>query len=75
MIERKGLCFALVALIFLIIFSVGKVAPVEVCYGPHITADIDRNEVYINDIVTIIRQICPAEARAKKGIFFGVNAP
>jgi hypothetical protein len=43
--ERKGVCFALVALIFLLIVSVGEVTPVEACYGSHITADIDRSEI------------------------------
>jgi hypothetical protein len=43
MIERKGLCFALVALIFLLIVSSGEFKPIEACYGPHITADIDKN--------------------------------
>jgi ferredoxin-type protein NapH len=57
--ERKGICFALVALIFLLIISVGEVTPVEACYGPHITADIDKNEVYINETVTVTGQVCP----------------
>ncbi len=59
--ERKGVCFALVALIFLLIVSVGEVAPVEACYGPQIIADIDKTEVYINETVTVTGQICPAE--------------
>jgi ferredoxin-type protein NapH len=57
--ERKGICFALVALIFLLIISVGEVTPVEACYGPHITADIDKKEVYINETVTVTGQVCP----------------
>jgi ferredoxin-type protein NapH len=68
--ERKAVCFALVALIFLVIVSVGKVTPVEACYGPHITADIDRNQVYINETVTVTGQICPPEPNATIRVTF-----
>ena len=68
--ERKAACFALVALIFLLIVSVDKITPVEACYGPHITADIDRNEVYINETVTVTGQICPAEPNVTVRVTF-----
>jgi polyferredoxin len=32
----------------------------EACYGPHITADIDRTQVYLNETVTITGEVCPA---------------
>jgi ferredoxin-type protein NapH len=59
--ERKGLCLALLALMFLLIVSAGKVQPADGCYGPHITASIDRTEVYINESVTVTGIICPVE--------------
>jgi ferredoxin len=36
------------------------VPSVESCYGPHITADIDKSQVNINETVTVMGQICPA---------------
>ena len=36
------------------------VQPVESCYGPHITADIDRTQVLLNESVTLTGQVCPA---------------
>jgi len=68
--ERKGACFALVALIFLVMASVWQATPVEACYGPHITADIDRNEVNINELVTVTGQICPAEPNVTVRVTF-----
>ena len=57
--EQKGLCLALLALVFLLIISLGNVQPVEACYGPQITASIDKTEVHINESVTVTGQICP----------------
>ena len=36
------------------------VQPAESCYGPHITADIDRTQVNLNETVTLTGQVCPA---------------
>ena len=36
------------------------VQPVESCYGPHITANIDRTKLYLNESVIITGQVCPA---------------
>jgi NAD-dependent dihydropyrimidine dehydrogenase PreA subunit len=57
--ERTVLCFALVALISLLIISTDKIQPVEACYGPHITANISKTQVYINETVTVTGQVCP----------------
>ncbi len=32
----------------------------ESCYGPHISADIDRTQVNLNETVTLTGQVCPA---------------
>lgn len=61
MIERKGLCFALIALIFLLIIGTGEFKSVEACYGPHITADINATEVNLNEAVIVTGQVCPAK--------------
>ncbi len=70
MIERKGFCLALVALIFLLILSTGKVQPVEACYGPHITANISKTDVYINESVTVTGEICPVEPNVTVRVTF-----
>ncbi len=36
------------------------IEPAQSCYGPHITADIDRTQVYLNETVTVSGQVCPA---------------
>jgi len=59
--EQRVLCFALVALISLIIISMCKIRPVEACYGPHITANISKTEVFINETVTVSGEICPPD--------------
>jgi ferredoxin-type protein NapH len=68
--ERKVLCFALVALISLLIISTGKVQPVEACYGPRITANISKTEVYLNESVTITGEICPVEPNVTVRVTF-----
>ncbi len=68
--ERKGLCFAVVALILLLLASANEITPVEACYGPHIIADIDKNEVYLNETVTIKGQICPVEPNVSVRVTF-----
>ena len=68
--ERKGFCFALIALIFLLMVSTSETTRVEACYGPHIIAEIDKNEVYINETVTITGQICPAEPNVTVRVTF-----
>lgn len=37
------------------------VQPADACYSPHITANISRTDVNINDSVAIIGRICPPE--------------
>jgi hypothetical protein len=36
------------------------VEPTNSCYGPHITSEIDRNQVNINENITVKGQVCPA---------------
>ena len=61
MIERTAICLALAVLIPLLIIGAGNVQTVEACYGPHITANISKTQVNINETVTITGIICPAE--------------
>jgi polyferredoxin len=59
--ERTAICFALAALIPLLIINVDKIQTVEACYGPHITANISKTQVNLNETVTVTGIICPAE--------------
>jgi hypothetical protein len=45
--------------LFTLYFSGVQVAPADSCYGPHISADIDRSQVLLNQTVTITGQVCP----------------
>lgn len=59
--ERTVLYFALVVLIILSIISLLEIQPVGACYGPHITANISKTQVTLNEVVTIKGVICPPE--------------
>jgi ferredoxin-type protein NapH len=57
--QRIVFCI-LAAMIFVIALSNQCIEPASGCYGPHITGDIDRTQVKINETVTITGQVCPA---------------
>ena len=68
--KQRALCFALLALTSLLIISTSKVTPVKACYGPHITANISKTEVNLNDTVTIAGEICPPEPNVTVRVTF-----
>jgi hypothetical protein len=51
-IKRKLLCLSVVTLIAVFAISTQYVGSVSACYGPHITADIVRTQVNVNESVT-----------------------
>lgn len=57
--QRTFLCLSITALVIIYFLSV-QVEPADSCYGPHISADIDRNQVNLNQTVTVLGQVCPA---------------
>ncbi|MCW4003872.1 MAG: 4Fe-4S binding protein [Candidatus Bathyarchaeota archaeon] len=59
--QRIFLSLLVGVLIAVSVLSVVYIEPVNSCYGPHITSEIDRNYVYINETVTVTGQVCPAE--------------
>jgi ferredoxin-type protein NapH len=67
---RKGFCFALVALTFLLIIGTSQLQKAGGCYGPHITSNISKTEVYINESVTVSGEICPAEPNVTVRVTF-----
>jgi ferredoxin-type protein NapH len=56
--NQKVICLLIAALLSGYILSV-QVGPSNSCYGPHISADIDRTEVLLNQTVTVTGQVCP----------------
>jgi len=46
------------------------IQPVESCYGSHITANISKNQININENVTVTGQICPPAPNATVRIAF-----
>jgi ferredoxin-type protein NapH len=56
--QRTLLCLSAAVIIAAYFLSV-DVAPVDSCYGPHISADIDRTQVSLNQTVTVTGQVCP----------------
>jgi polyferredoxin len=60
-IKRQTKIGAVIALILVFcLMSTFIIQPAESCYGPHITADIDRTQVLLNESVTLTGQVCPA---------------
>jgi ferredoxin-type protein NapH len=60
-IKRRMLVGLTIAvLIAVCLLGTQFVQPAESCYGPHISADIDRTQVNLNDTVTLTGQVCPA---------------
>ncbi len=57
--QRAILCLS-IAVIVAIYFLTVYVTPVESCYGPHISADIDRTQINLNETVIVTGQVCPA---------------
>ena len=58
--QRTLLSFTVAAMIVVYLFSVQYVEPASSCYGPHITGDIDRTDVNLNETVTVTGEVCPA---------------
>jgi len=56
--QRMRLFLSIAVLVAVYFFSV-QVAPADACYGPHISADIDRTQVALNQTVTVTGQVCP----------------
>ncbi len=56
--QRTILCLSILTLIAFYYFTV-QVAPVDSCYGPCITSDIDHTQVELNQTVTVTGQACP----------------
>ncbi len=67
---QKGRCLCVLALIFLLILVTTKFEPVEACYSPHITANISKTEVNINETVTVTGHICPPEPNVTVRVIF-----
>jgi ferredoxin-type protein NapH len=57
--RRVILCFALATLAFLFALNSFSFQYPKACYGPCIIANISSNQIYINETVTVIGQICP----------------
>ena len=58
--QRTVLCLSIASLIAVSVLSVLYIEPTSSCYGPHITSQIDRTQLNINETVTISGLVCPA---------------
>jgi ferredoxin-type protein NapH len=59
--QQSFLCLIIAALIITCILSAQYVKPVDSCFGPCITADIDQTQVFVNQTVTVRGTVCPPE--------------
>jgi ferredoxin-type protein NapH len=67
--QRTILCLSIAALIAVYFLS-AQVAPADCCYGPHITADINKTQINLNETVTVSGQVCPAALNKTVRIVF-----
>jgi hypothetical protein len=58
--RRRLLCISVAVLIAACFLSTQSIEPASSCYGPHITSDIDRTQVNLNETVTCTGKVCPA---------------
>jgi ferredoxin len=60
-IKKRTLLSIVVALLAAtaILNAAGFILPADPCFGPCISADIDRTQLYINEDVTIYGSVCP----------------
>jgi ferredoxin-type protein NapH len=68
--QRTAICLFVAVIVAVYVLSVQYVQPADSCYGPHITAEIDRTQVYINQTVTVTGQVCPPEANKTIRVIF-----
>ena len=71
--QLRLLCLLVAAIVAVCMLSVLYVEPTSACYGPHISADIDRTQVNLNETVTLTGQVCPAEEN--KTVRFAFTRP
>jgi hypothetical protein len=57
-VRQLTFCLTLIVTVCLLL---GSVQQANACYGPHITAVIDKTEVDINGTITVTGWVCPAE--------------
>jgi ferredoxin-type protein NapH len=67
--QRTILCLSIAAIVAIYFLTV-QVTPVDSCYGPHISADIDRTQINLNETVIVTGQVCPAEENKTVRIAF-----
>lgn len=68
--QRTILCAAVVLIVAVYFVSVYCVQPANGCYGPCVTANIDRTQVNVNQTVTVSGQICPPGANKTVRVVF-----
>ncbi|MGZ4850983.1 MAG: 4Fe-4S binding protein [Candidatus Bathyarchaeia archaeon] len=61
---------AVLAIVAVYLFNVYYVQPVNSCYGPCVTSDIDKTQITINENVTVTGQICPPEENRTVRVVF-----
>ena len=57
--QRTFLCIALAVLVCLLVVGIQNLA--SGCYGPHITAQVDKSTAELNGVITVTGMVCPAE--------------
>lgn len=68
--QRSFLCLTLIVSLSLILLSTQYVPFADGCYGPHITAEVDKKELQVNQNVTVTGMICPLEANKSVRVDF-----
>ena len=68
--QRVILSFTLILIAILLVVSLQNMPSANGCYGPHITADIDKNQVNLNDTVTVTGLVCPIEPNVSVRVDF-----
>jgi ferredoxin-type protein NapH len=67
---RTVLCLAVVAVVIVYFANIQFIEPSDACYGPCVTANIDKTEIEINGTVTVAGQVCPVGQNVSVVVIF-----
>jgi ferredoxin-type protein NapH len=59
--QRTFLCVTLTVMVCLLVLIMQNTQLANGCYGPHITAQVDKTTLELNGTVTVTGMVCPAE--------------
>jgi Pyruvate/2-oxoacid:ferredoxin oxidoreductase delta subunit len=67
---RTVLCLTVAVIVIIYFANIKFIEPSSACYGPCVTANIDKTKIDINGTVTVTGQVCPVGQNVNVSIIF-----